>query len=135
MKLTKLEMARAIELAVDLVNSWDTMASPPELLRDEGVVERWLRRLGYEEAADAVGPADVRRLRELRGRLRGSFDTRADEEAVAVLNAVLREARAVPQLVRDSEGAWCFRYAEEPRTATDWVAPIAALALLEVIRE
>jgi predicted RNA-binding Zn ribbon-like protein len=134
MNLTKLEAARALELAVDLVNSWDTMSSPPELIRDEGIVERWLRRLGYEDAADAVTPADVPRLRGLRGHLRAAFDAESDEEAVDILNAALRKARAVPQLVRGPGGGWHFRHAVKPRTATDWVAPIAALALLEVIR-
>jgi predicted RNA-binding Zn ribbon-like protein len=135
MHLTKLESAAALELAVDLVNSWDTMASPPELIRDEGIVERWLRRLGYGAAADVTTPADVPRLRELRGRLRTAFDAETDEEAVKILNAVLREANAVPQLVRGPEGAWRFQYAVAPRTATDWIAPIAALVLLDAIRE
>jgi predicted RNA-binding Zn ribbon-like protein len=134
MTLTKLESAAALELAVDLVNSWDTMATPPELLRDEGIVERWLRRLGYEAAADVVTPADVPRLRELRGRLRRAFDAERDEEAVGVLNTILRDAQAVPQLVRRA-GEWQFEHALAPRTAADWVAPVAALALLEVIRE
>jgi predicted RNA-binding Zn ribbon-like protein len=135
MGLTKLEAARALELAVDLVNSWDTMASPPELIRDEDIVERWLRRLGYEDAANAVTPADVPRLRAVRGHLRAAFDAERDEEAVDVLNAVLRDAEAVPQLVRGTDGTWRFRHVLEPRAATDWVAPVAALALLEVIRD
>jgi predicted RNA-binding Zn ribbon-like protein len=77
----------------------------------------------------------VPRLRELRGRLRTAFDAETDEEAVKILNAVLREANAVPQLVRSREGAWRFQYAAAPRTATEWIAPIAALVLLDAIRE
>lgn len=135
MPLTKLADASALELAVDLVNSWDTMASPPELIRDEGIVERWLRRLGYEAAAAAVRPVDLGRLRDLRARLRAAFDAESDDEAVAILNAVLRDAGAVPQLVRAARGSWRFEHAVAPRTAADWIAPVAALALLRVIEE
>jgi predicted RNA-binding Zn ribbon-like protein len=135
MPLTELANATALELAVDLVNSWDTMASPPELIRDEAIVERWLRRLGYPSAADAVAPVDVPRLRALRARLRAAFDAESDDEAVAILNEILRETGAVPQLVRGARGAWRFEHAVEPRTAADWIVPGAALALLEVIKE
>lgn len=124
----------ALELAIDLVNSWDVLASPPELLRDEGVLERWLRRLGYAAAADAVSPDDVPRLRALRDRLRGAFEAGSEDEAVAILNDVVREFSAVPQLVRSGDGAWAFDHAVSARTATEAVAPTAALALLEVIR-
>ena len=125
----------SLELAVDLLNSWDVLESPPELIRDASVLEGWLRRLGYTAAADAVSPEDVPRLRAVRDRLRGAFEAAEEEEAVAILNGVVREWVAVPQLVRGVDGAWAFAHAVSPRTASEAVAPISALALLEVIRE
>src|ERR671928_788808 len=105
MPLTKLGRGGGVALAVDLLNSWDELDDPPELLS-----ERWLRRyLEFHGVTAAVGEADVAIAKELRERLRRGFDAATEEDAVDALNAILRDYGRPPQLERVG-GAWRFRY-------------------------
>ena len=133
MPLTKLGRGGGVALAVDLLNSWDELDDPPELLD-----ERWLRRYlswhGYERAAAAVGAEDVPAARELRERLRRAFDASAEEDAVAELNDLLRERGGPPRLEREGR-RWRFRYGPDEDEGLGFLAPVTALGLLEVIRD
>src|ERR671939_216624 len=130
MPLTKLGRGGGVALAVDLLNSWDELDGPPELLS-----ERWLRRyLEFHGLPAAAGEADVATARELRERLRRGFDAATEEEAVEVLNAILRDYGRPPQLERTG-GAWRFRYGPQEGAGIESVAAPAALGLLEAIRD
>jgi predicted RNA-binding Zn ribbon-like protein len=133
MILTKLAPGQRddIALAVDLVNTWDVMADPPEVLRGVDQLRRLLTWHGHTEAAAAATEADVRRARSLGTGLRQAFDAADEAEAVRVLNEVVREAGTVPQLVRD-DGRWRLRHGP-PETTPAFLAPATALALLGVI--
>jgi predicted RNA-binding Zn ribbon-like protein len=133
MPLTKLGRGGGVALAVDLLNSWDELDDPPELLS-----VRWLRRYlefhGFPGAAAGVGEADVTTARDLRERLRLGFDASTEEEAVVALNAILREAGEPPQLERAGRG-WSFRYGADEGPDLRFLAAPTALGLLEAIRE
>src|ERR687885_1126851 len=130
MPLTKLGRGGGVALAVDLLNSWDELDDPPELLS-----ERWLRRyLEFHGVPGAVAEGDVATARELRERLRRGFDAATEDEAVEELNAILRDYGQPPQLER-AGGAWRFRYGPRERKGVEAVAAPAALGLLEAIRE
>ena len=130
MPLTKLGRGGGVALAVDLLNSWDELDDPPELLS-----ERWLRRyLEFHGVPAAVGEGDVETAKELRERLRRGFDAATEEEAVDALNAILRDYGRPPQLER-AGGTWRFRYGPGEGAGVEAVAAPAALGLLEAVRD
>ncbi|MFN2471591.1 MAG: CGNR zinc finger domain-containing protein [Gaiellaceae bacterium] len=124
----------AVELAVGLVNTWDRLASPPEQLRDGGALRRFLYRHGDEEAAGRGTDADADRARDLRERLRGAFEAPDEETAVQVLNALLLEGGALPELTRHDGLPWHFHYGPSDVGGVATLPAVTAIALLDVIR-
>src|SRR2546423_15395225 len=115
-----------VRLAVDLVNTWDTLEPDPELLRDPASLKRFLVRRGFP---DALRPSrgEVAEVRALRDSLRAAFTARGEDAAVRELNQGLRRSAAKPQFVREgggSRGDWSGRL-------PDRIASTAAMALLE----
>jgi predicted RNA-binding Zn ribbon-like protein len=109
------------------------MAHPAELLPDVESLARFLRHFGHEDAAEAATETDVRQARALRDTLRLAFEAEDEPSAVSVLNRILLESGAVPQFVQHGD-AWEIYYAPSTTTGTAFLAPLAAMALLEVIR-
>lgn len=134
MPLTKLERTSGAEMAVTLINSWDEYERDPEHLRDADVLRRWFRGNGFPSAADAVTDDDVLRARELRARLTAAFDAATQAEAVEALNALVAEWGTAPRLERVAE-SWVFRSWPDEAEGLSFLAPYAALGLLEVISE
>jgi predicted RNA-binding Zn ribbon-like protein len=97
------EPASPADLAVALVNTWDLVAEPPELLADDATVHRFLLRHGYGEDAAALGPEPAERLRALRDRLRAVFHAPTPAAAAELLNGLLADTGAVPRLVPAGE--------------------------------
>jgi predicted RNA-binding Zn ribbon-like protein len=124
----------AIELAVGLVNTWDRLAAPPEQLPDASALRRFLYRHGLEEAAGTATEDDADRARELRDRLRGAFEAPDEETATQILNALLIEGRAVPELARHDGLPWHFHYGPVDEETVENLPAVTAVALLEVIR-
>ena len=119
-----------VALAVDLVNSWDELGDDHELMRDVATLRRFLARRGLEAYADEAGERELAQVRNLRNRLRSSFEAENEEEAVRELNEVLRDSRAVPQL-EGATGAWTLRF---DGRLLDVLAATTAYSLLEAIR-
>ena len=113
-----------VALAVALVNTWDELEDPPELLRDVESLRRFL-------AGADVTSGDLTRVRAVRTSLRAAFEAGADDGAVAALNGVLQESRARPQLAR-ADGGWTLTWAGPP---VDVLAATTAMSLLEAIRD
>lgn len=105
-----MEAVDDLELAVELINTVYELADPPDRLTDVGFYQRGLVRLGAAELAEQLTPQDLQPLRVLRDRLRAVFVSRSTEEAKPLLNALLKEANAVPQLQLEGGG----------RLALDW---------------
>jgi predicted RNA-binding Zn ribbon-like protein len=124
----------SIALAVALVNTWDVLNDPPEILRDLEHLHFVLRAFGLEEEADRATERDLAPIRAMRDRLRRAFE--AEEVAVAVteLNALARDVGAVPQLER-ANGGWSFHYGYGRRPLADELAARSAVALLGVVEE
>jgi predicted RNA-binding Zn ribbon-like protein len=123
----------SIGLAVGLVNTWDVLHDPPDVLdlRTLGILLRWFELPTEAKRATQRDVASVRRLRD---RLRRAFDAADEGKAVAELNALAREAGAVPQLERGN-GGWAFRYGAGRRALATELAGRTSVALLEVIAE
>lgn len=103
------QAADDVELAADLISTDWSRADPPDRLTDVGVFRGILTDRGEDALAAQLRPSDLGPLRGLRDRLRLVFAARTVEEAAAVLNPMLREAGAVPQLVVEPGGAALVR--------------------------
>ena len=134
MPLTELERATGAELAVTLINSWDEYDRDHEHLGDADVLRRWLRGNGFPRAAEAISDVDVERARALRSRLTAAFDAATQAEAVETLNALVADSGTPPRLERSAQ-SWRFRSWPDESEGLAFVAPYAALGLLEVIRD
>jgi predicted RNA-binding Zn ribbon-like protein len=120
-----------VALAVELVNTWDELVDPPELLREISVLQRVFRRHGFDREAQLATERDLEAARALRDQLRMTFEVDAEETAVAFLNQILRDYDAKAQLERAGE-AWRLRWVGAP---LDVLASTAAMSLLEAIRD
>jgi predicted RNA-binding Zn ribbon-like protein len=122
----------SVVTAVDLVNTRDvdtgadTLTSPPELLR-------FLRdhRDSYDRQLTVT---DVEEVQALRGRLRGVFTSGDIVHVVGVLNALLAESNALPQLT-DHDGVWHLHFTPPESSLVAHMAAEAAMGLASVIRD
>ena len=121
------------DLAVAIVNTWETLPSPHEGVEDVEDLRIFLRAVGRSEAANAATDSDVAEFKELRGRLRQVFETNDVVEAADVLNAIATESGAVPRLAPGS-GGWKLEFGPEDGSLTNRLAATAAGALIEVVR-
>jgi predicted RNA-binding Zn ribbon-like protein len=120
-----------VALVVELVNTWDELEDPPEQLGDIDVLRRVLRRHGFEGEARRTRDRNLEGARALRDRLRATFAVENEKTAVGLLNQILRESEAKPQLAHDGD-AWRLRWVGAPH---DVLASTAATSLLEAIRK
>lgn len=124
----------AIALAVAFVNTWDVLDDPPEHLDDVAMLELILRAFGLDDLAASAAESDLAPLRRVRDRLRRAFEAESDEVAVRELNALAREAGAIPQLER-TNGRWQFRYGRGQRSLAAEIAGRTSVALLGVVEQ
>lgn len=118
-----LDMARLVNTAEHEV---DQLGTPAELDGFLDVIEFTGSRARTE--------AELAAVRNLRPRLRAVW-TAGEDEAVEIINAILREAHALPQLVKHDH--WDYHlHATTPDAPVDVrLAVEAAMALVDVIRE
>jgi predicted RNA-binding Zn ribbon-like protein len=121
------------DLAVALVNTWDTYDDPPEHLADVDALARFLRRVGRAEAASVATEHDLAEVRRLRERLRGVFVADDVRSAAAALNALAEETAAVPRLERVGD-RWRLAYGPDQRSVAAHLGATATAALLEIVR-
>jgi predicted RNA-binding Zn ribbon-like protein len=121
------------DLAVALVNTWDTYDDPHEHLVELADLRVFLSLVGREAAARVARKRDLAEVRQLRDRLRRVFDTDEVGEAAQVLNEVAAEAGAVPRL-EPNGGGWTLRFGPEEHSVAAHIGATAAAALLEVVQ-
>jgi predicted RNA-binding Zn ribbon-like protein len=122
-----------VGLAVDLVNSYSP-TSQREHLTDVGALQAFLR-----EQKDSYGRPvtqhDLEQVRVVRERLREVFLAPEEGTAVSILNALLAESGALPQLTDHDGEAWHLHYTPpETPLARRWAAE-AAMGLAVIIEE
>ena len=118
-----------VRLAVDLVNSWDTLEDDPELMKDAATLKRFLARRGHGEFRTTN--RDLAEVRTLRDELRAAFAAEREADAVRRLNVVLARSGAKPQL-EQHDGRWAIRWTGR---LVDTIASATAMSLLEAIRD
>ena len=118
----------ALVAAVALVNS----EAPRDTLTDSAALENFLRQWGWtgHRRGDAVELADVRALRS---RLRQLWELDVDA-VVVVVNEMLREAHALPQLVTHDDYGYHLHATASDAPLADRMAVEAAMAVVDAVR-
>jgi predicted RNA-binding Zn ribbon-like protein len=94
---------RDLDLAVELVNTFWVLASPPDRLTDVSVYQRILQDAGEDALAGQLRPEDLAALRALRSQLNQVFAADTIETAVSALDPLLAAA-TVPIRLAASDG-------------------------------
>ncbi len=120
----------ALQSAAALVN---TDQPDADELPDVAALDRFVRRWGWT-GARRRDRAELEAVRALRPRLRRLWTL--DEHAVVrEVNAILRDAGALPQLVRHDEWDYHLHATAPDAALADRMAVEAAMALVDVIRQ
>src|ERR687894_923638 len=118
----------SLRAAVDLVNS----AEEPETLTTVAELDAWYAEHGYTGRRDG-DEAELAALRALRPVLRELLTTDRDR-AVELVNAMLAEADALPQLVRHDGLDWHIHAIPRDAPLDRRVVVETAMAMVDVIR-
>lgn len=119
----------ALLAAVSLVNSGE---EPGEPLGSVADLTAFLEEWAYTGRIDA-SDSELDEVRRLRPRLRELLTAERDE-AVAMVNAMLAEARAVPRLMRHDSWDWHLHAIDEDRPLADRILVETAMAMVDVVR-
>jgi predicted RNA-binding Zn ribbon-like protein len=118
----------SLRAAVDLVNS----AEEPDTLTTVAELDAWYGAHGYTGRHDG-DDAELGALRALRPRLRELLTADRDR-AAELVNAMLAEARALPQLMRHDGLDWHIHAVPRDAPLDRRVVVESAMAMVDVIR-
>jgi predicted RNA-binding Zn ribbon-like protein len=118
----------ALLSAVDLVNS----AVAPDTLRTVAELDAFFDEHGYT-GSHRRDRAELDEVRALRPRLRELLTSDRDT-AAALVNQMLLETGALPQLVRHDGNDWHIHAVGADRTLADRILVETAMAMVDVIR-
>lgn len=118
----------SLQAAVDLVNS----AEEPDTLTDAAQVDEWYAKHRYTGRRDRDA-AELAALRQLRPVLRELL-TAGRDRAAELVNRLLADARAVPQLVRHDDIDWHLHAISPDAPLVDRVLVETAMAMADLVR-
>jgi predicted RNA-binding Zn ribbon-like protein len=118
----------ALLAAVALANS----AEDPDTLVSTDEVAEFIDEHGYTGRFDG-DRAELDELRDLRPVLRRLLTAERDD-AVDLVNTLLREAGALPQLVRHGDMDWHLHAVADDRPFATRIAVETAMAMIDVVR-
>jgi len=125
------DVARALALAVDLVNS---RLDGEESLDGIPALRRFLDE--HEVSGSrALSLDDVEEVHALRPRLRAVWSARDMRTAAAVVNGLVAEAGALPQLTDHDGYAWHLHWTAPSARVASRLAADVGMALAEVLRD
>jgi len=119
----------SLQSAVTLVNSEDPAE---DTLQTIGDLERFYDDFSYTGRCEA-DQAELDAVRALRARLRELL-TATRDEAVELVNEMLREGRALPQLVRHEPFDWHLHAVGNEAPMATRISVETAMAMIDVIR-
>ncbi|MDP5226828.1 MULTISPECIES: CGNR zinc finger domain-containing protein [Arthrobacter] len=119
----------ALRTAVNLINSG---ANGAELLDDDAELTQFLAREGFYGSRTHEG-AELESIHRLRGTLRTLWTSEADE-AAELVNGILRDVHALPQLMKHDGLDWHLHGTTHAAPLADRMGAEAAMAILDVIR-
>lgn len=124
---------RSVAVAVDLVNSLEAVKGIEHLEGPEALAA-FLDEHGMHPSR-RPGAEDVEEVRALRDRLRRVFEASSHAEATAILNALLDEARAHPQLAAHDGEPLHIHFAPTDAPIARHLAATAAMGLAVTLAE
>jgi len=122
------DTAMSLQAAVELVNT----ASEPDTLQTVADLDEFYSRFQYTGRHQRTR-AELDEVRALRGELRSLF-TASREDAVGMVNRMLAEAGAVPQLVRHEPYDWHVHAVSPDASLATRMSVETAMAMIDVIR-
>ena len=118
----------AMQSAVALANS----AEEPDTLTTTEQLAEFFSEHRYTGRFTGE-PDELEAVRALRPALRELL-TSSRDDAVEIVNAMLRDARALPQLVQHDDVGWHLHAVEDERPFATRIAVETAMAMIDVIR-
>lgn len=118
----------ALTAAVELVNT----AVPPDTLETVAQLDAFFATHGYT-GSRRRDRTELDEVRALRPRLRQLL-TGGRDEAARLVNAMLSETGALPQLVRHDGNDWHIHAVSPERSLADRILVESAMAMVDVIR-
>jgi predicted RNA-binding Zn ribbon-like protein len=118
-----------LQAAVTLANS----GLEPDTLTSRAELDEVLDRFQYSGRRDGT-PAELEAVRALRPRLRELLTAERPEAAVVLVNQMLSEANAVPQLVKHDRLDWHIHAIETDEPLDRRILVDTAMAMVDVIR-
>jgi len=122
------DTAMSLQAAVELVNT----ASEPDTLQTVADLDEFYSRFQYTGRHQRTR-AELDEVRALRAELRSLF-TASREDAVGMVNRMLAEAGAVPQLVRHEPYDWHVHAVSPDASLATRMSVETAMAMIDVIR-
>lgn len=119
----------ALRSVVNLINS---AANGEEHLATPGDLDRFLAAEGFS-GSRTRDAAELDSVHRLRGQLAALW-LAGEDTAVETVNRLLREARALPQLVKHDQWDWHLHATTPDAPLADRMSTEAAMALVDVIR-
>lgn len=119
----------SLQAAITLVNSEDPTEDTLETLAD---LQRFYGEFSYTGRHDA-DQAELHTIRALRPRLRELLTADRDD-AVELVNEMLREGKALPQLVRHEPFDWHLHAVDNQAPLATRIVVETAMAMIDVIR-
>lgn len=119
----------ALRTVVNLVNS---AANGREELGSPADLDRFLAAENFS-GSRTRDDAELASVRQLRGQLAGLW-TASEDAAVGTINRLLREANALPQLVKHDGWDWHLHATTPEAPLADRMSTEAAMALADVVR-
>lgn len=124
----------ALLSVAQLVNTWVTQLREGwDPLAERSGLERFLRDQPFSGRIDG-GQDELEQVRGLRPRLHGFWTADGPDEAVELVNAVLRETAARPYLVKHDGWDWHLHVTEPDQPLAVRISAEAAMAVSELIR-
>ncbi len=125
------DVTRALGLAVDLVNS---RLADAEQLPDLAALRRFLDEHDIS-GSRALSADDLEEVHALRPRLRAVWAARDMRTAAAVVNGLVAEAGALPQLTDHDGWPWHVHWTAPSARVASRLGADAGMALAEVLRD
>lgn len=122
----------ALRAAAALVNTAATLPDDTDDLTSREQLDAFVHEWGWT-GSRTHDDDELARVRALRPRLREAW-TSEPEEAVELVNGLLAEAQALPQLVRHDSWSWHLHATPPEAPLATRMAVEAAMALVDVIR-
>ena len=119
----------ALNSAAALVNT----AHDGEALSTVADLDEFLAEWGWRDRRGPDGQAELAEVQALRGRLEPLWGASPDD-AAAIVNVLLAESKALPQLVRHDQWDYHLHATSDEAPLAERMAVEAAMALVDVIR-